>query len=154
MLPMILLSPPFGNRNPYQPILNPAVSITTLFTLHKHMAPHGRAPPIQTYPQRYIHGVITTVVTPISSSIPDTPNSSWYYEQLMERQDMLWRSWYYPKRGHTNKSIFGSNNIVLHNKYCWCVKPFLKVQTKLLQIQVTSLVSLLVGIRKSWCFIW
>ena len=58
-----------------QPTPNP-----TLFTLHKHMVPHGKTPrttththphtPIRTYPH------ITTVVTPVFSSIPDTPNSS------------------------------------------------------------------------------
>ena len=61
MLPMTPHSPPFDNPNPDQPIPNPAVFITTLFTLHKHMAPHDRIPsttththvhtPIKTYPQ-------------------------------------------------------------------------------------------------------
>ena len=37
-------SPLFGHLNPYQPTLNPAAFKTILFTLHKHMAPHGRNP--------------------------------------------------------------------------------------------------------------
>ena len=95
----------FGHPNPYQPITNPAIFITTLLTMHKHIAPHSRisgtathTPPhtrIQKYPQWYTHGDITTVVTIVSSSILDTLNSFWYYGQLMERRDMLWRSWYH-----------------------------------------------------------
>ena len=61
MLSITPHSPPFGHPNPYQPITNPVLFITTLFSLHKHMALHSRIPcttththqhtPIQTYPQ-------------------------------------------------------------------------------------------------------
>ena len=61
MLPRTPHSLPFGHKKPYQHGPNPAVFITDLFSLHKHIAPHGRIPstttlthshtPIQTYPQ-------------------------------------------------------------------------------------------------------
>ena len=80
LLPATTHSPPSGHPNLYQPTPNPTVFITTLFTLHKHMVPHSKTPrttththphtPIRTYPH------ITTVVTPVFSSILDTPNSS------------------------------------------------------------------------------
>ena len=111
------------NILPIQPTPNP-----TLFTLHKHRVAHGKTPrttththphtPIRTYPH------ITTVVTPVFSSIPDTPNSSWCHGQWMERQDILWRSWYHTtlmlliwevQLRIVNFNIFGSNNITLHN---------------------------------------
>ena len=86
LLPMTPHSPLFGHPNLYQPIANPRVFITTLFTLHKHMVPDSKTPrttththprtPIRTYPQWYTHDDITAVVTPLSASIPDTPNSS------------------------------------------------------------------------------
>ena len=66
-----------------QPTPNP-----TLFTLHKHMLPHGETPRTTTHthphtPKRtYPH--ITTVVTPVFSSIPDTPNSSSCHGQWIE----------------------------------------------------------------------
>ena len=70
---------------------NPAVFISTLFTLHKHLASHSKTPsttththphtPIRTYPQWYTHGDITAVVISISSSIAYTPNSSWCHGQ-------------------------------------------------------------------------
>ena len=44
MLPMTPQPPTFHHPNPYQPRPNPAVFITALFTLHKHMAPHGSIP--------------------------------------------------------------------------------------------------------------
>ena len=37
-------SPLSGHLNPYQPTPNPATFITTLLTLHKHMAPHSMTP--------------------------------------------------------------------------------------------------------------
>ena len=114
-----------------------AVFITTLFTLPKHMVPHSKSPgttththpdtPIRTYPN------ITTAVTPIFSSIPDTPNSSWCHGQWIERQDIPPRFWYHPTTmRHTNApilklliwevqshivnvNIFSSSNITLHN---------------------------------------
>ena len=80
LLPKTPHSPPFGHPNLYQPTPNPKVFITILFTLPKHMVPHSRTPrttthahphtPIQTYPH------ITTVITLVFSSIPDTPNLS------------------------------------------------------------------------------
>ena len=91
-------------------------------TTHTH--PHT---PIRTYPH------ITTVVTPVSSSIRETPNSSWCHGQWIERQDIPWRSSYHPTTmRHTNAptlmliiwevqsrifnvNIFSSNNITLHN---------------------------------------
>ena len=92
----------FGHSNLYQPIPNPTLFKTTLFTLHKHMAPHCKTrkttkhthphTPIWTYPQWHIHDNITAVVTPVSSLIQDTHNSSWCDGQWMESQDILWRS--------------------------------------------------------------
>ena len=91
-------------------------------TTHTH--PHT---PIRTYPH------INTVVTPVFSSIQETPNSSWCYGQWIERQDIPWRSSYHPTTmRHTNSptlmliiwevqshivnvNIFSSNNITLHN---------------------------------------
>ena len=71
MLPMTPHSPAFHHPNSYQPRPNPAVFITALFTLHKHMAPHGSIPnttkqthtpvynkkdiPAVIYPWRYNH---------------------------------------------------------------------------------------------------
>ena len=112
------------------------VFITTLLTLHTHMVPHSKTPrttththphtPMRTYPH------ITAVVTRVFSSIPDTPNSSWCHGQWIERQDILWRSWYPTTMRHTNAptlmlliwevqsrivdvNIFSSNNITLLN---------------------------------------
>ena len=61
MLPRTPHSLSFGHKNPDQQRPNPAVFITDLFSLDKHMAPYGRIPstttlthshtPIQTYPQ-------------------------------------------------------------------------------------------------------
>ena len=92
----------FGHSNLYQPIPNPTLFKTTLFTLHKHMAPHCKTckttnhthphTPIWTYPQWHAHDNITAVVTPVSSLIQDTHNSSWCDGQWMESQDILWRS--------------------------------------------------------------
>ena len=96
-------------------------NIWCLTTTHTH--PHT---PIRIYPH------ITTVATPVFSSIPDTPNSSWCHGQWIERQDILWRSWYPTTMRHTNAptlmlliwevqsrivdvNIFSSNNITLLN---------------------------------------
>ena len=90
LLPTTPHSPPFGHPH-FISLPNPAVFITTLFTQHKHLAPHSKTPsttththphtPIRTYPQWYTHGDITAVVIPISSSIAYTPNSSWCHGQ-------------------------------------------------------------------------
>ena len=94
---------------------------TAAVTCHPNAHPHTL---IRTYPQWYTHGDTTTVVTPVFSSIPDTPNSSWCHGQWMERQDILWRSWYHTtlmlliwevQLRIVNFNIFGSNNITLHN---------------------------------------
>ena len=94
---------------------------TATVTCHPNAHPHTL---IRTYPQWYTHGDTTTVVTPVFSSIPDTPNSSWCHGQWMERQDILWRSWYHTtlmlliwevQLRIVNFNIFGSNNITLHN---------------------------------------
>ena len=130
-------SPPSGHPDHYQHTPNPKVFTTTLFTLHKHMVPHSKTSrttththpytPIQTYPH------ITTVVTPIFSSILNTPNSSWSHGQWIERQDIPTRSWYHPttmmranaptlmllirevQSRIVNVNIFSSSNITLHN---------------------------------------
>ena len=88
------------------------------------MTPHGRISnttththshtPIQIFPQWYTHGDITAVTTPVSFAILDTPNSSWYYGELMECQDMLWRSRYHPTTMGFTKLSFS----------CWLFKKF------------------------------
>ena len=64
MLPMILHSPPFRHPNSYQSIPNPAVFITTLFTLHKHLTPHGRIPNTTTHTHAYVNINIPTMIYP------------------------------------------------------------------------------------------
>ena len=113
------------------------VKIYLKFTLHKHMVPQSKTPraTFHTHPhtarQTYPH--IATVVTPVFSSIPDTPNSSWSHGQWIERQDILPNSWYHPttmwhanaptlmlliwevQSRISNVNIFISSNITLRN---------------------------------------
>ena len=92
-------SPPFRHPNPYQPIPSRAALIKLLFILHKQMA-HGRIPyptihahphtPVQTYPQWYTHGDITTVIN------LDTMDNHWNTKICYEDQDITQRLWSTP----------------------------------------------------------
>ena len=70
MLPRTPHSPPFGHSNPCQPIPNPAVFITTLFTLLKQMAPHGRSPSTTTHTPTYTNTDIPIVIYPWQYKTP------------------------------------------------------------------------------------
>ena len=71
---------PSGHPNLCKPTPNPTVFIATLSTQHKHMVPLSKTPRTTTHTHPYslirTYPHITTVVRPIFSSIPDTPNSS------------------------------------------------------------------------------
>ena len=128
-------TPLFRHPNPYQPIPNPAAFTTIMSMLHKYMAPHGRIPnttthihphiPIQTYPLWYSQSYIPTVAT-----IPPPPYQTYQTnlgttENIIEHQNMLWRSRYHPMiMRHTNAQtlmliIKEAQSWIVHNKFVW-----------------------------------